>query len=176
MNIISVYINPTDGQVLQVLASNGIGAPAQGVMLVARFDAIAYPEKYAAINSNSKFIHFIDGALVLDTHPVYVRQIVADEAWILARKAEVEAAEAEKVSDNDARAHILQQSAAALTQLENDLTAITNGKAAATAATTLAQFRTIILGMLDIQEHTCNRQQGEIKALRAMLRSGLTDT
>lgn len=176
MNVISVYINPADGQVVQVLASDGIGAPTQGVMLVARFDAVAYPYEYAAINSSSKYIHFVDGTLVLDTHPVYVRQVIADEAWILARKAEVEAAEAEKTDDNDARAHILQQSAAALIQIENDLTAITNGKTAATAATTLAHFRTIILGMLDVMEHTCNRQEGEIKVLRAMLRSGLTDT
>lgn len=171
MNVISVYINPTDGQVLQVLASNDIGSPGAGLELASRFDGSAYPLHYNRLSSLSKFIRLIDGALVLQD-PVLGTSVVADAAWIAARQAEVEAAEAEKTDDTTARTDLLAQAAAALTQLENDLTAIANGKTAANAATTLAQFRTIILGMLDVQEHTCTRQRGVIKTLRAGLRNG----
>jgi hypothetical protein len=75
--------------------------------------------------------------------------------------------------DTNERATLLQQAAAALTQIGNDLTAIGNGKTAATNATTLAQMRTVVLGMLDVLEHQCNRDEREIKALRAIIRNGL---
>lgn len=80
--------------------------------------------------------------------------------------------QANRATDTRERATLLDLAAAALTQIDNDKTAIANGKTAAQAATTLAQMRTILLGMLDIQGHTVNRQESEIKALRALIRSG----
>lgn len=82
----------------------------------------------------------------------------------------------QRQTDSGERATLLQQADNALTQITNDLAAIAQGKTAATNATTLAQMRTVILGMLDVMEHTCTRQDREIRVLRAIVRNGLDDT
>lgn len=103
MNIVEVYARNTDGTIAHVFTPSLRGTPEAGTTMVARFDATAYPQHYNSINSNGQYIHFVDGALLLDTHPIYVSQVVADAAWILARKTEVEAAEFEGAQVNTAR-------------------------------------------------------------------------
>lgn len=175
MNIIEIYTRASDGAIRHIFTPTGRGTPEDGTTRVARFDSNAYPIHYNRITNLVQFMRFTSGALVLED-PVLGTSTVADSAWIAAREAEVAAKEAEKTADNDARVDLLIKADAALTQIANDLTAIANGKTAANAATTLAQFRTIILGMLDVQEHTCHREEKVIRVLRAGLRSGWNGT
>lgn len=78
-----------------------------------------------------------------------------------------------RAEDTNARTTLLSLAESALTQIASDRAAIANGKTAAQAATTLAQMRTVIVGMLDVMDNTCNRQDREIRALRAIIRNGL---
>jgi hypothetical protein len=68
----------------------------------------------------------------------------------------------ETATDTSERATLLQQAATALTQIESD-------KAALTAAASLAAVKPIVTNML-------NREERIIKALRAIIRSGLDDS
>lgn len=99
--------------------------------------------------------------------------VIIDSAWIAARQAELTQAENVVTEDASERATLLSLYNAAMTQIGNDQTAITNGKTALVAATTLAQVKPIVDGMLTILEHIVNRDERELKALRAILRSGL---
>lgn len=73
--------------------------------------------------------------------------------------AELTTEQQTQAEDISERATLLQQAAAALTQIENDETALT-------AAASLAAVKPIVQNML-------NREERIIKALRAIIRSGL---
>lgn len=81
-----------------------------------------------------------------------------------------------QTEDATERATLLTQYNAALTQIGNDLADVANGRTALGNATTLAQVKPIVDGMLVILQHQLNREERELKTLRAILRSGLSGT
>lgn len=135
---------------------------------LAQYDEILHPVIHKKLSDNVKNATWDAQAQTLTINGA----IEIDGVWIQARLAELNTASANKETDSSERAALLQIADNALLQIASDLTAIENGKTAAQTATTLAQMRTIILGMLDVQAHTVNRQDREIRVLRALVRSG----
>jgi hypothetical protein len=86
--------------------------------------------------------------------------------------AEITQSENVATEDESERATLLSQYNAAITQIGNDQASIANGKTAMQGVPN-SVTRTVILGMLDVMEHIVNRDERELKALRAILRSGL---
>lgn len=158
MNIVEVYAR-ADGTIAHIFTPAINGGIEVGALMVARFDAIEHLQRYIAINTHQQYIHFIDGDLVLDTHPVLAVQVVADETWILARKAEVEAFENRQIDDITSKNDILDQAQATLDQIEADRTVIA-------ASNIPAPVKTVF-------DNTLIRQRRIVKAIRSILRNGL---
>lgn len=159
-----------DGTIAQVLEDSDEYALDETVMPqpVARF-LLSGHEAILERLSDTKAVRWQNGELVIGA------EVVASAAWIAAREAEIISTAQIENEDTSERAQLLTLAAAALAQIADDRLAIANGITAASAATTLSQMRTIILGMLTGMDNICQRQDREIRAIRAVIRSGLKE-
>lgn len=164
--ICSIYARQ-DGTIAHI--DDGIFAitPDPDTTLVIQFAIDSYPTEYQHIADNSKAA-FWDGANLQIDNVVYL-----DSAWIAARQAELTQAGNDATEDSSARDTLLDLAASALTQIAADRAAIASGKTALANAATLAAVKPIVDGMLDRLDNVCNRQDREIRALRAVIRNGL---
>lgn len=137
---------------------------------LARYNETEYPVLHQKLSDNVK-----NATWNAETRELTINGVVeVNSVWIDAAEAAITAAIADEQTDASERATLLQQAEAALNQIESDKAAVATGKTAAAAATTLAQMRQIVLGILDVKEHQLNREERVIKALRAIIRSGNT--
>ncbi len=143
------------------------GTPEENTTLAARFFIADYPAIYQQIADNVKAVLFTNGNLMQG------ETVIVDSVWITARIAEITQAETIETTDLSEREQLLNLAEIAITNIASDRQAIATGLTALAAATTLAQVKPIVQGMLSIQDNTLNRQDRVIKALRAVLRSGL---
>lgn len=151
MIIVQVYARP-NGTIAHVWDGD-YGAPENGATLVARFDFSTYRALYQQLADNVKALRYTNGAIVQGEN------VILSSAWIAARETELTTLANNQSADSSERATLLAQAAAALTQIANDKTALQN-------ALSVLDLKPILLNVL-------NRQEREIKALRAILRSGL---
>ena len=147
-------------------------APKVGSTLITEYDETLYPVIHAQLNANTKTAIWnpILRTLTIDS------VVVLDGAWIDAEANRLATLASNKTEDTSERAQLLSLAASALTQIANDRTAIATGKTALAAAATLAQVKPIVDGMLDRLDNICQRQERIVKALRAVIRSGLNGT
>lgn len=75
-----------------------------------------------------------------------------------------------KIEDATERQNLLTQYNAALVQIANDVSDTETGETALQSATTLAQVKPIVAGMLTLFQHQLQREARMLKALRAVLR------
>lgn len=138
---------------------------------IVTYDETAHPVLHQKLQDNVK-----RATWNAQTQELTINGVVEiNAAWISAAEGAINTAVANKSTDASDRNTLLQQVATALNQLESDRAAVATGKTTATAATTLAQMRQVVLGMLDIKEHQLNREERVIRALRAIVRNGLDD-
>lgn len=168
MIIASVYARQ-DGTIAHIIDDTFPITPDANTTRVIQFDADSYPTEYAHISANTKAA-FWDGANLQIDSAVYV-----DAAWITARQNEISQAATIEAEDETERSNLLNQYNAALTQISNDLADVASGITAMQAQPN-SVTKTVVLGMLTIQQHQLNREQRTLNALRAVLRSGLNGT
>jgi hypothetical protein len=108
---------------------------------------------------------------LIDDSPITQQQLQA--VVDLHNPAILTPAQQTATEDTSARANLLALAESALTQIAADRAAIAQGKVALATATTLGQVKPVMDGVLDRLDNVCNRQDREIRALRAMLRNGL---
>lgn len=174
MNVARIYAAP-NGTIRHIFTDTRPDSPDEGTVRVVRFDIAAHSQAYNVISGMVKNVRHMNDSLVL-LLPSGDTATIVDSAWIAARNAEVDAHETEQTNDVTARTQLLLTAMNALTQIDADRTAIATGRTAAQNASTLAQMRQIMLGMLDVMDNTCQRQAGVIKALRAEVRRRMNDT
>lgn len=143
--------------------------PPETWSLIATYDEYEHPVLHQKLSDNVKNAAWnpVTRQLVING------EVVLNATWITAAENAVNAAIQNRATDNSERAVLLQQAEAALTQIATDRAAIASGKTALATATTLAQVKQIVNGMLDIDDNMLQQQARIIRVLRALVRSGL---
>lgn len=158
-----------DGTIAHVADDSLPLTPDMSVTLIIQFDATIYSTEYQHIADKSKGALW-DGANLLIDGAVYL-----DALWIATRQAELTQAETIETEDTTERSTLLSQYNAAVTQIGNDLADVVAGQTAMQTQPN-SVTKSVILGVLTILQHQLNREERELKALRAILRSGLDNS